>query len=256
VIAEVAHRDAWYFVVLDDASGRVRQHDLTTMRSRAYPCRATDSNADVAIGMEMRFGGVQTHPHPHHVSSRKRALRGNGRRDRIDRTLENDEESVALGIDFASTMCPEGFTEKTTMLRAEVAVRGAVPARKLRRTLNVAKEESHRTGRQPTTHQPGAREQNSLQTGMCVSVSKAAIRHFRIEGSNPSPSAQPSRASQTTRRYWWCGGFGDRIVQSGRVHRRRRKSSIWCSLAGDWRTGRRFTGADASADGARRAAAA
>ena len=69
-------------MVIDDASGGLRQHNLTTVRSCAYPCCPADSNADVAIGVKMRFGGVQTHPHPHHVSGRKRALRGNGSRNR------------------------------------------------------------------------------------------------------------------------------------------------------------------------------
>jgi len=141
------------------------------VRSRAYPCCPADSNADVAIGVKMRFGGVQAHPHPHHVSGRKRALRGNGRRNRIDRTLEDDEESVALGIDFASTMRPEGFAEKTAMLRAEIAVRGAVPAQKVRRALNVAKEKSHRPARQPATH--SARWYGSVA---CASVRQWPLR--------------------------------------------------------------------------------
>ena len=50
---------------------------------------------------------------------------------------------------------------------------------------------------------------------MFVPVSKAAIRHWRIEGSNPSPSAQLGAERQAKAlRCWRCGGFGDRSLQS------------------------------------------
>jgi hypothetical protein len=118
-------------VILDDARGRVRQHDLSTVRSCANACRTADSNADIAVGMEMRLGGVQTHSHPYCVKRCQFALSGDGRGDGIGCPLEDSEESVALGIDFVSAMGLQRCAEETTMLCAEVTVRGAMPAREL-----------------------------------------------------------------------------------------------------------------------------
>ena len=88
----------------------------------------------------MRLGGVHAHSHPHCVRGKERTLGGDGRRDGIGCTLEGDKEGVALGVDLASTMGRERLAEETAMLRAEVTVLGTVPARKLRRALDVAKK--------------------------------------------------------------------------------------------------------------------
>jgi hypothetical protein len=68
---------------------------------------------------------------------------------------------------------------------------------------------------------------------MFVPVSKAAIRHWRIEGSNPSPSAQPRGAPREGAPLLACGGFGDRNVQSVEVQARPQES---VGLRVDWRT--------------------
>src|SRR5215218_5892215 len=102
--------------------------------------------------MKMRLGGVQAHSHPHCVRGNERTLGGDSRRDGIGRTLENDKEGVAFGVHLVSTMGLQRFAEETAMLRAEVTVRGAVPARKLRRALDVAKEEGHCPARQTSIH--------------------------------------------------------------------------------------------------------
>ena len=52
----------------------------------------------------MRLGGVQAHAHPHGIRGDKRTLRGHRGDNGIGCALEDDEESVAPGIDLASTM--------------------------------------------------------------------------------------------------------------------------------------------------------
>ena len=73
----------------------------------------------------------------------------------------------------------------------------------------------------------------TLQIGMFVSVSKAAIRHRRIEGSNPSPSAQQSGASHKGAPLQACGGLNGRTVQSTEVHAHTQESTNSCT---HWRT--------------------
>src|SRR3954452_4118762 len=102
-------------------------HDLATVRSRAYTSCAADSNSDVAVGVEMRFGRVESHSHPHDLIGTEGALPGNGRRDGSGRSLERDEERVAFDIDFVSAMHLERFAEETSMLRTYVAVKVTVP---------------------------------------------------------------------------------------------------------------------------------
>ena len=62
----------------------------------------------------MRLGGVHAHSHPHCVRGKERTLSSDGRRNGIGRTLESDEESVALGVDLVSAMGLQRFTEETT----------------------------------------------------------------------------------------------------------------------------------------------
>jgi hypothetical protein len=95
---------------------------------------------------------MQAHSHPHPVCGNERTLGGDGRRHAIGRTLETDEEGVPLGIDLVPMMGLKRFAEDTTMLRTQVTVRGAMPARKLCRAFDVAKQEGHRPARQTSVH--------------------------------------------------------------------------------------------------------
>jgi hypothetical protein len=62
---------------------------------------------------------------------------------------------------------------------------------------------------------------------MLVIVSKAVIRLWRIEGSNPSPSAEPSGSRVETRSRQALCGLEDLTSQSTEVHRRLCKSTVW-----------------------------
>jgi hypothetical protein len=93
--------------------------------------------------MNVWISGVQAHPHPHAVCSNERTLGGDGCRHGIAGSLKGDEEGVSLGIDLVPVMGLKAFAECSTMLRTQVAPLGAVPARKLRRALDVAEKKRH-----------------------------------------------------------------------------------------------------------------
>jgi hypothetical protein len=100
----------------------------------------------------MRLGCVQAHSHTHCARGKERTLSIDGRGKGIRRTLESGEETIALGIDLVSAMGLQRFTQETTVLGAEVAIRGTVPARKCRRSLDVAEEERHCPARSTSIH--------------------------------------------------------------------------------------------------------
>ena len=100
----------------------------------------------------MRLRGMYAHSHPHPVCGNERPLGGDCRRHGIGRTLEADEEGVPLGIDLVPPMGRKRFAQDTTMLRTQITVRRTMPARKLRRALDVAKQERHRPARQTSIH--------------------------------------------------------------------------------------------------------
>ena len=77
----------------------------------------------------MRLGGVQSDSHANGARGRERALCGDRRCDGVGCALEGDEEGIALSIDLAAAMGIEDFAQETAVLRAEVAVRGAVAPR-------------------------------------------------------------------------------------------------------------------------------
>jgi hypothetical protein len=95
---------------------------------------------------------MQAHSYPHSVRGRERSLDGDRRRDGINRTVENDEEAVPLGIDLVPTMSRHRIAEQTAMLGAEVAVPGTVSARKFSRALDVAEQEGDCPARQASMH--------------------------------------------------------------------------------------------------------
>jgi hypothetical protein len=71
------------------------------------------------------------------------------------------------------------------------------------------------------------------RSGRNAAVSKAVIRLRRIEGSNPSPSAQPSGSRFETRSGRALGGLEDFSSQSMGVHGRLCKAT---DFGGHWRT--------------------
>ena len=108
------------------------------MRSRADPCCATYSNADVAISVDVWLGCVDDRPYTHDLGGRERALCCDGRRDGIDGTLE-DDRTRRPPHRFVTTMRYERFAEEPTVLRAKVAVRSPVHPRQLGRPFDALK---------------------------------------------------------------------------------------------------------------------
>jgi hypothetical protein len=79
----------------------------------------------------------------------------------------------------------------------------------------------------------GARRRNSLQIGLFETVSKAGEVHWPLEGSNPSPSAQPSGSLSGSRVGAGACGLSNRNARSTEVRGGLRKST---GLRGHWRT--------------------
>lgn len=79
--------------------------------------------------MQMRLGRMQAYSHPHRVRGNQRTLRRDSRRDAISRPFENDEERIAFGLNLATAMRGNCFSQEATMLRTEVTVSGAVTPR-------------------------------------------------------------------------------------------------------------------------------
>ena len=99
VLAEIAQRDLGWFVVLDDPGAGVREHDLAAVRCSADASSAADPNADVALPIDMRLSGVQSHSYANRARGRERALRGDRGCDGVGCALKGDEEGIAFSID-------------------------------------------------------------------------------------------------------------------------------------------------------------
>ena len=83
--------------------------------------------AEVAIGRERGVTGVDPHPYLDHGSFRprlfgQRALRGDGRIDRVLRAAERDEERVALRVDLLAARLLEGPAQEPAVRREQVSV--------------------------------------------------------------------------------------------------------------------------------------
>ena len=84
-----------------------------------------------------------------------------------------------------------------------------------------------------TGAQTGAREQKSLQIAIFVTVSKAVRGHWPLEGSNPSPSAQPSHFGSGARFSAGACGLSNRSAQSMEARGRLQEST---GFTRHWRT--------------------
>jgi hypothetical protein len=71
-----------------------------------------------------------------------------GRRERIPRPRERDEERVALGVDLDPAVPPEGLAERASMLGQRIRVGIAELVQQPRRALDVGKEEGDGAGRE------------------------------------------------------------------------------------------------------------
>src|SRR6185437_6966606 len=88
---------------------RVRDEDLAAVPGRGDPGGPVDRHPDRVAALDSDVAGVEAHPdtYPGPVRPRlalERSLAVDGRRDRVARALEHDEEAVALSPTLIATM--------------------------------------------------------------------------------------------------------------------------------------------------------
>ena len=124
---EVAQEDVRGQVVLHQLARRRRQEHLTAVRDAADPRRAVNGEADVAFAGRVRLTGVDPDADTHRgaIGPRmigERALDRDGRRDRVRRAAERDEERVALGVYLLAVVGRERLAHETLLIGQELAV--------------------------------------------------------------------------------------------------------------------------------------
>ena len=143
VVAEIAHLEA----VADEVTRRLREYDLSTVRGRADTCTAREVDADVVpAGRQLRLARVDAHPHPDRlplgpVVRREGELARRGAVERVTRTLEGEEERVALCVDLDAAVHGERRAQQLPVGGQGVVVADAEESREPRRPLDVREEE-------------------------------------------------------------------------------------------------------------------
>ena len=166
VLAEIEQLHVQELAVLDDPGGRVGEQDLASVRGRADPRRAVDADADVAVVMQLRLGGVDTYPHAKTCSFGP--VRGSDRTLGVDRgrngiagLLERGEERVALRIDDVTTARLERRSQHTAVLGPHVAEARPEQTDEVGRALDVGEEKRHRALRQSRSLVHDARDRRT-----------------------------------------------------------------------------------------------
>ena len=86
-------------LAVEEAPGRLGEHDLSPVRGSRDPRRAVDVEAHIALVGQDRLAGVDPHPHTDRAA-RERVARLNSCCDGIGSAREGEEERVALGVDL------------------------------------------------------------------------------------------------------------------------------------------------------------
>ena len=194
-----------------------------------------DVDADVALLRHERLAGVDAHAHAHRPV-RERALRRLGRRERVRRPREGDEERVALGVDLDARRGAERLAQHAPVLAEHVRVAVAELVQQPRRALDVGEEERDGAARERRTSCDQDRASRRLVTtprasGRCRREI-AWLRRPRVSQRRDLPAASSRSPS---------GPAGDRHLRMASAPRSLARESQ-CSL----RAGR-------SSNGARRA---
>jgi len=107
--------------------------------------------ADVPLFRGLWFAGM--HPHAHTyvrlvwpASAEERALSDEGCLNRVNRTLENHEESIALGIDFVAVPLLKCHAQQVPALFEHAGITLAQPLEQARGPLDVGEEQRHGAG--------------------------------------------------------------------------------------------------------------
>src|SRR3981081_480973 len=127
--SEVAQLEPTLEVSLDQASGRLRDEDLSSVRGARDSRRVMYVKTDVFVAYQGRFACMQAHADPEALAAgpgvvRKRALRRRCRCRRIDGAREHTEERNAFGPQLVPVIAVERVAKNGVVrgLRGRVAV--------------------------------------------------------------------------------------------------------------------------------------
>ena len=115
------------------------------------------------VGRSQRDGpGVDAHPHPDHAVGRpggpgEPSLRLEGGVDRRRRSLEDDEERVALGVHDLPAAALDDVAQELVVELEDAAVGVAQPIEEAGRALDIGEQQRDDTGRQPCARGCGGR---------------------------------------------------------------------------------------------------
>ena len=194
VLAEVAQRDAVDRVIVELVADQAGREDLPAVGERREPRGAVDAQADEALPGLLGTAGVEAHPDPDRRAigprfSRQRALRGDGRLDRVGRLVEGDEQGIALGALLDPAVRLGRGPEDLAMALAQLGV--AVPPDGLlepRRALDVAEQEGEGAARQ--------RAGFGHPWGTRAAVSAGRLRSGRADGRRARAGSRSRRSAR------------------------------------------------------------
>jgi hypothetical protein len=172
VLPEVTKLEARDFVLVDEPGGGTGEQDLASMPDRTDPGSAMDAHAEIPTRPKIGLGSV--HPHAHCEAATVgppfglvRLLCRDGRRDGVLRSVEGDEEALALRVDLVASVGVDCATDQLTVAGEHVAVCMAEPPEHARRSLHVGEQERDRADRKPAHHglmvAPGGRRANPVR---------------------------------------------------------------------------------------------
>jgi hypothetical protein len=137
--------------VLDDASGRVGDENLTAVARGADPGGAMHAEAVVAGFVEERLRRMDAHPDAHRAGFLKRALRVDGGCHRGPRSLEDHEEAVACRVDLVAAVTLDRPSQDMVVLVADAAPVGTKLPGEGGRPLDVGEQKRDSSLRQTRT---------------------------------------------------------------------------------------------------------
>ena len=143
VLSELAERG----VGIQEAAGRLGEHDLPAVGSRGDPRRAMDVDADVALVGHDRLARVQTHP------NNDRAVfegvpRFRGSRNCIGGARKRDEEGIPLSVDLDARVPRECVPQYPSVLGEQVGIGCPMLLEEPRRALDIGEEEGDGSARE------------------------------------------------------------------------------------------------------------
>ena len=170
---------------VEQRGGRLRDKHLATVPGRHDPRRPMHIHPHVLRRHRQRLPGMHTHPHPQPtlvrpLHRRQALLRLTRGRDRLTRSLERNQEGIALFVDLIAAMPRERLTQHPPMQRKHLREPlRTQPLQQQRRPLHIREQQRHRP-RRLHHHQ--------------ATIARAEARHQRGHRFAPRSQSEHGRA--------------------------------------------------------------